>query len=163
VLAVYTGTSVGALVGKTSDDDIAAGNTASRVTLSVVAGTAYRIAVDGYDGASGSVTLTWAFRARIASSSTVRLSASRLTRYHYITISGTLKPARAKAAVRIEILKPGSHTWICLVTRTTNSAGAWASYRYKVRLRGIYHVRIRFLGDTKYAPSTSSYAHLTVR
>jgi Zn-dependent metalloprotease len=56
LLGVYTGDSVSALTTVASDDD---GNWdgTSLVTLSVVAGTAYQIAVDGYDGASGSVTL----------------------------------------------------------------------------------------------------------
>lgn len=163
VLGVYTGASVDALAEKASSDDIAPDNAASRVTLSVVAGTPYRIAIDGYGGASGAVTLDWSFRAPVASVSTVRLSTGGLTRYHYVTITGALKPIRAGAAVRIEILKPGSRTWVRLVTRTTNVAGVWASYRYKVTLRGVYHVRTRFLGDAYSLASMSAYAHLTVR
>lgn len=57
VLGVYTGTSVGALTVRASDDD-SGGNNTSRVSFSVTAGTAYQIAVDGYNGASGSISLT---------------------------------------------------------------------------------------------------------
>jgi hypothetical protein len=57
VLAIYTGTSVNALTPVASNDDAAGGFT-SRVAFTAIAGTAYRIAVDGYDGDSGSITLT---------------------------------------------------------------------------------------------------------
>ena len=59
-LGVYTGTSVGALTALAANDDVAAGTTTSRVTLNVVAGTTYRISVDGYNAASGAITLHWA-------------------------------------------------------------------------------------------------------
>jgi len=57
VLGVYTGSSVSALTIEASNDDVSFFNVASKVTLEVVAGTEYLIAVDGYDGAYGSVTL----------------------------------------------------------------------------------------------------------
>jgi hypothetical protein len=57
LLAVYTGTAVSALTAKASNDDDSNGGKASRVVFSAVAGTTYQIAVDGYNGASGSITL----------------------------------------------------------------------------------------------------------
>jgi hypothetical protein len=58
LLGVYTGTSVSALTTVASnDDDPAGGTTTSKVTFAATAGTTYRIAVDGYGGASGSLTL----------------------------------------------------------------------------------------------------------
>jgi endonuclease I len=57
VLAVYTGNSVGALTRVASDDD-SGGGYSSRVTFNAVAGTTYRIAVDGYGPATGSVSLS---------------------------------------------------------------------------------------------------------
>lgn len=56
VLAVYRGTSLGALTTVASNDDSGSGTT-SQVGFQAVAGTAYQIAVDGYDGASGNITL----------------------------------------------------------------------------------------------------------
>jgi len=56
LLGVYTGSSVSALTAVASDDN-GGGNLASRVTFSAVAGTAYQIAVDGCNGASGNITL----------------------------------------------------------------------------------------------------------
>jgi subtilisin-like proprotein convertase family protein len=58
LLAVYRGNSVNALTTVASNDDIASGNLQSRVTFTPVAGTTYRIAVDGYGGASGGIVLT---------------------------------------------------------------------------------------------------------
>lgn len=60
LLSVYTGTAVNALTSRASNDD-ANGGTQSSVSLSVTAGTVYRIAVDGYAGRSGSITLGWTF------------------------------------------------------------------------------------------------------
>jgi hypothetical protein len=58
LLAVYTGTGVSALTRIASDDD-SGGNRTSRVNLTVVAGTTYTIAVDGYNGAAGTVVLNF--------------------------------------------------------------------------------------------------------
>ena len=55
---VYTGASVGGLTVVASDDD-SGGNLTSRVSFAAAAGVDYRIAVDGFGGASGSVTLNW--------------------------------------------------------------------------------------------------------
>lgn len=57
-LAVYSGNAVGALSHLASNDDEASGGALhSRVALTVVAGTVYRIAVDGYNGATGTIQL----------------------------------------------------------------------------------------------------------
>ncbi|MCA1621345.1 MAG: M12 family metallo-peptidase [Acidobacteria bacterium] len=58
LLGVYTGGSVGALTLISSNDD-AAGVLTSSVVFNATAGTTYRIAVDGFGGATGGVTLNW--------------------------------------------------------------------------------------------------------
>jgi hypothetical protein len=58
LLAVYTGNNVSALTPVVSNDDIGSGQQQSRVTFSATAGTVYRIAVDGFNGAVGSIVLT---------------------------------------------------------------------------------------------------------
>lgn len=57
LLAVYTGSSVGALTQIASNDD-ATGRTTSRVTFTAVAGTSYHFAVDGKGGSTGLVALS---------------------------------------------------------------------------------------------------------
>jgi len=59
-LGVYTGTAVNQLVTIAQNDDIVSGtNRASLVQFNVVAGTTYRIAVDGWNGEYGNVTINW--------------------------------------------------------------------------------------------------------
>lgn len=56
-LGVYTGGSVGSLNSIAQNDD--ACGLQSRVTFSTVQGTNYHIAVDGFNGAQGNITLAW--------------------------------------------------------------------------------------------------------
>lgn len=59
-LAVYTGAAVNQLTNIAANDDIVNGtNTASRVQFNITAGTNYRIAVDGWNGEYGNITLNW--------------------------------------------------------------------------------------------------------
>jgi hypothetical protein len=55
-LGVYTGNSVSTLTLIAGNDDNS-GNFTSKVTFNAVGGTTYRIAVDGYGGCSGNITL----------------------------------------------------------------------------------------------------------
>jgi YD repeat-containing protein len=59
LLAVYTGSSVNALTTIASDDDDPAGGLQSVVTFNAIAGTVYYIAVDGFAGSRGNITLSW--------------------------------------------------------------------------------------------------------
>ncbi|HKO45142.1 MAG TPA: NF038122 family metalloprotease [Pyrinomonadaceae bacterium] len=60
LLAIYTGNSVGGLTSIAKNDDVDLGNILhSQVTFDVTAGTIYKIAVDGWGGDTGSVTLNW--------------------------------------------------------------------------------------------------------
>ncbi len=56
VLAVYTGSAEDSLSEVASNDD-GCGTTRSRITLGVTAGTTYRIAVDGFFGSTGPISL----------------------------------------------------------------------------------------------------------
>jgi hypothetical protein len=57
LLGIYVGTHVAAL-GPISSNDDSCGER-SQAVLTAVAGTTYNIAVDGYDGAAGTFTLSW--------------------------------------------------------------------------------------------------------
>ena len=57
LLAVYTGTALTNLTPLAANDDGAGINFNSRLTFAATAGVTYRIAVDGYNGASGGVVL----------------------------------------------------------------------------------------------------------
>jgi subtilisin family serine protease len=60
LLAVYSGTSVSSLTPIASNDNVSPTDTTSRVTFSVSAGTVYRIAIDGKNGASGRMDARYA-------------------------------------------------------------------------------------------------------
>ncbi len=60
LLAIYTGNILTNLSLVASNDDIAgANNRQSKVTFNAINGTTYRIAVDGFGGASGNLVLNW--------------------------------------------------------------------------------------------------------
>lgn len=63
VLAAYAGSSLGSLALRASNDDNGSGGLWSRITFEVMSGTTYRVAVDGYQGSSGSVSLSGSFTA----------------------------------------------------------------------------------------------------
>ena len=58
LLGVYTGSSVSSLTTIASDNG-SAGNGASRVLFTATSGTTYHIAVDGFNGGMGNLTLNW--------------------------------------------------------------------------------------------------------
>ncbi|MBI5388511.1 MAG: lamin tail domain-containing protein [Verrucomicrobia bacterium] len=57
IMAVFTGSAVTSLSCVASNDDFTAYGSRSRVLFTAAMGTVYQIAVDGYNGATGSVTL----------------------------------------------------------------------------------------------------------
>lgn len=57
VLAVYTGANLASLTEIVSNDD--SGGVTSSVTFTAIAGTTYRIAVDGFGGATGDIAIYW--------------------------------------------------------------------------------------------------------
>ena len=77
LLGIYTGSFVDSLTRIGSNDDESRSLRTSRVTISVVAGTIYRIAVDGYQGAQGSIRLAGTFQAKSTLTAPTGLSALR--------------------------------------------------------------------------------------
>ena len=65
LLAVYTGSSLNALTVKGANDDASSNAVWSQVSVSVTAGTTYRIVVDGYNNTSGATKLNWSFAASV--------------------------------------------------------------------------------------------------
>ncbi len=58
VIAAYTGTAINGLTQRAANDQFN-GSDQSRITFPVVAGTTYRIAVDGFGATTGSIGLQW--------------------------------------------------------------------------------------------------------
>jgi len=66
LLGVYTGSALQSLTRIGSNDDESSSVRTSRVTITVVGGTSYRIAVDGYLGEQGTIRLAGTFQAQAA-------------------------------------------------------------------------------------------------
>jgi len=62
LLAVYTGGALGSLAAIAANDDDGTAGGASGLSFNTTAGSVYRIAVDGKDGATGGISLNWALR-----------------------------------------------------------------------------------------------------
>jgi hypothetical protein len=77
LLGIYTGSVVGSLTRIGSNDDESRSLRTSRVTISVEAGTIYRIAVDGYQGDQGSIRLAGTFQTKSTLTAPTGLSALR--------------------------------------------------------------------------------------
>jgi subtilisin family serine protease len=77
LLGVYTGSVVGSLARVGSNDDESASVRTSRVSISVVAGTTYRIVVDGYGGEQGEIRLAGTFQPEMVLAAPVGLNAVR--------------------------------------------------------------------------------------
>ncbi len=90
-LGVYTGTAVRSLRLVTSNDDenYAGGILTSKATFSAVAGTTYQILVDGYGGASGSVSFSLNQAARQRTATTTTYAAPTIANYHQAETTAT--------------------------------------------------------------------------
>jgi subtilisin family serine protease len=93
LLGVYTGSVVGSLRRVGSNDDVSRSLRTSRVKISVVAGTVYRIAVDGYRGAQGTIRLAGTFQAKSTLTAPTRLRAMRNARNRVTIFWGKVQPA----------------------------------------------------------------------
>ncbi len=105
VLAVYTGTSVGALSLVAANDD-SGRSCQSMVGFNAVAGTTYSIAVDGYDGAFGSIALKWTESLGSAPANDSFAGAVALTRSSG-TVSGSNRFASKQAGEPVHAGKAG--------------------------------------------------------
>jgi hypothetical protein len=118
VLAVYTGTAVGSLAKVAANDDSAAGGTStSRVVFDAAKGTVYRIAVAGYGGETGAVTLSWQFAAA---------NAAKFTGASFKASSSSMHVAfKAKKGFSYQVQRCQTlgGTWTTVKTITAGAAG----------------------------------------
>lgn len=78
-LAIYTGSAVNSLAVLKSNDDQSSRLRTSKVVVSVVSGTTYRIAVDGYRAAAGAITLSGSLVAKVVLAAPTKVTAIRDT------------------------------------------------------------------------------------
>lgn len=76
LLAVYTGTTVNNLTPIAADDNDGSANNNSGLYFEAQSGTEYEIAVDGYNGAAGNITLNWGLNTTAKADLSAAMSAS---------------------------------------------------------------------------------------
>ncbi len=93
LLGIYTGSAVNSLSEVASNDDVAPpGNRTSSITFSATAGVPYQIAVDGYNGAAGNLSVQaykqqW-YKVRVKKGKKKRW----VWRYTWVPISASVTP-----------------------------------------------------------------------
>lgn len=92
LLAVYMGNSLGSLQEVAADDDSGAAAGYSIVSFNATAGTHYQVAVDGFQGAMGSITLDVSMSAPLVINGTSgndTISVSSNDTHYVVTVNGT--------------------------------------------------------------------------
>ena len=128
LLGVYTGDAVASLTSVAQDDQSGGGNT-SKVAFSAAAGTTYQIAVDGWEGNTGSFTLNLNPLTLLSN----RSLTDQIVSGGIATLQGTIHQADPNetftltidwgdgSPVETRVYPPGSHGTIATVTHTYTS------------------------------------------
>ena len=118
VLAVYRGDTVDDLVEIASNDQDPLGGDTSRVSFTSAAGQHYEIAVDGWNGESGAVTLN----IRLVARPELRIGRPVDNGGPRLQVSGT---AGARYTIEGRVTWLASEAWQPLATNRADSGGTW--------------------------------------
>jgi len=118
VLALYRGEALEALAEVASNDQDPLGGDTSRVSFTTATGQRYEIAVDGWNGESGAVTLNMRLVSR-PHLSIVRLPDNGGAR---LRVTGT---TAARYSIEGRVAWLASDVWQPLATNTTDAGGIW--------------------------------------
>lgn len=156
LLAVYTGSSVSNLTLVTSDDEGGQCGT-SQVTFTPASGTTYRIAVDGNDGAQGTIKLTLqtSSAAQPASLRFVLGTVDRTSGQFAVTING---PA---SATEVTEISSDLSVWTPYATNTLSGGGAY-NYTDTNASSSIRFYRARIPSTSQESCNVVGYADLGV-
>lgn len=159
VLAVYTGTSIGALTEVAANDDHAPCNLASRVQFTAVAGTTYHIAVAGYGEAAGAITFTSAFTAatvQVTTATTLSAPANGTTAQRLeFTATVTATPSGTPTG-NVSFRRNGAQfASVPLNAQGRATVGAYLPV-------GTHQITAHYLGVTGFPPSASIASAVSV-
>jgi subtilisin family serine protease len=142
LLAVYTGTRITNLVAVNngSNDDALDGVSYSKVSFGATAGQTYRIAVDGYGGASGAVQLNYSFRPVALYSLTVNATAGgQVSPESGLYEAGSTVPLQALPASGFDfkgwqnasgVMVSTNLTWSVVMTADATYTGVFAAHQF---------------------------------
>lgn len=141
ILAVYQGSSVNALTHLASNDDISPlsdpppRNIQSRVIFSVTAGQLYRIQVDGFDGAEGSVVLNWtAPGAATPTPTPTPTPAGPNTVQFSVSTANATETANATTHLDLQVTRTGDTSQAATVNYATSDVSASERSDYQATL-----------------------------
>jgi hypothetical protein len=152
-LGIYTGSSVGALSETASNDDDPNGGLTSRATFNAVSGTTYRIAVDGYNGATGNITLGWNL-AGGGTNFTITLSASPVA-------GGTVSGAGTFASGSSRTVMATPNSGFTFVNWTESGSAVSTSSSYTFTLNGNRTLVANFSQTPPGAPTATTATNIT--
>lgn len=175
LLAVYSGPSLAQLAVVAYNDDYHYPDTkTSALAFNAVAGTTYRICIDGFKPTSGSTAtgnyrLAWAAVSKAVLTKPT-LSVTSPTHGKSFTITGYVSPW-FKGSVRVFLYRKVSGTYKGYpstghyVSRTVTTSGSRAKYTYKVSVpyKGSWAVRAYYGGGTFATSAWSVYDYFTVK
>ena len=124
LLGVYTGTVLNALTPVASNDDVAPGvNLNSAVSFMAMAGTTYQIAVDGYNGATGNITLNLVQQPPLAVTSVVSRKTHGMAGVQEFVLANRLLPIAGAIDVEPRMIGAG-HRIVFKMNRTVATPGS---------------------------------------
>jgi hypothetical protein len=133
LLAVYTGSSVNALTAIVKNDDVNPGViTTSTVQFTAVGGTTYQIAVDGFDGDQGSITLNFTLPGAPTPTPTPTPGPNTV-QFTSSTASAT-ETANATTHVDLTVTRTGDTTQAATVNYATSDVSASERSDYQATL-----------------------------
>jgi hypothetical protein len=154
VLAVYTGTTLSALSSVASNDDSAlcgSGSLQSALQFTAAAGTAYQIAVTGFNAATGSIVLNATFPAgSVATTTTLSGSASALVGQS-ASYTATVTAASGTPSGTVSFRRGG----VQFATGTLNGSGVATASASDFPI-GTHQITAVYLATAGFATSTSS-------
>jgi len=128
MMAGYTGSSIASLTKLDSNDD-SGGTYQSEISFPVTAGGVYFIAVDGYGGAEGSISLNWDLEyLEVFSSSIIEESGIKALRMNFSVRSGQSYTVKRKDSLS------ASDPWYDFSPPLTFTAGADGPYQVDIEI-----------------------------
>lgn len=164
VMGAYRGWSVDALTLMAANDDVGA-RLSSRVRFAASRGVTYFIAVDGFNGASGTTSISWTHQAL---SVTTPKTPTKIGRKKAFTASGYLKPRHRAGtyAVTLKFYRYESGKWRLKKTVRAKVSNYSSYSRYSVRtsLRSTGKWRVQAQhGDADHVTTYSGWRSIRVK
>jgi hypothetical protein len=140
------------------------GNTTTGTVLSTGKAGLHTLSFWSVDKAGNrEATNTVSFTVLIATKLSITSDHTSVVHKHAVKLSGIITPnVYAGTHVEVWVLRPGSHAYTRLTTRSSYSYHHW-SYTYYPATKGTWYFKVKLPQTSKYAKSESAYRRITVK